>query len=104
MNRKLILSAIFIASFFLVFLGMRNPDLSGGSAPKQRPRAVVENSTSKSVDFVKQLNFDIACALPTAGIIPKLCVLPLEVSPNVFSYSSIPPAGFTARAPPEFYS
>ncbi len=37
------LAIIFPVTFFLVFLGVRNPDLNGNSRPKPRPRAVLEN-------------------------------------------------------------
>ncbi|HLO25934.1 MAG TPA: hypothetical protein VK187_07460 [Geobacteraceae bacterium] len=43
MNRNIVLAIIFPVTFFLVFLGVRNPDLNGNSRPKPRPRAVLEN-------------------------------------------------------------
>lgn len=54
MDRKLLALSVVAASFFLVFLGMRNPYLNGAPTPKQRPRAVVESIAKASDRLIEQ--------------------------------------------------
>lgn len=100
MNRKIILGAIFTASFFLIFLGMRIPYLSGGSTPKQRPRAIVENATSKPLEASKPSNSDLAYTEPSLSVTIRLCATNLQSMPILIALLSPPPAFTIARAPP----
>ena len=100
MNRKIILGAIFTASFFLIFLGMRIPYLSGGSTPKQRPRAIIENATSKPLEASKPSDSDLTCIDPVLVVHIKLCATKLQSLPDLIALST-PARAFTiARAPP----
>lgn len=100
MNRNIFLSTIFIASFFLVFLGMRTPNLSVGNAPKQHPRAIIENVASKPLDANKD-SIDVY-----ASVEPVFCTSPMqyaakfETAPVPLAHSFTPPALTIARAPP----
>ncbi len=72
MNRKILLATIIPVSLFLVFLGIRNPDLKDNSRPKPRPRAVVENvetSPQKACD-AQELDFETGQATPVE--LPRL--------------------------------
>ena len=48
-------AGVFAASFFFVFLGMRNPHLNNNHGPKHRPRAVIEKITKASEEVAKKL-------------------------------------------------
>lgn len=100
MNRKIILCTIFITSFFLVFLGMRTPNLSAGTAPKQHPRAIIENVTSKPLDANKQAIDDFAGVAPIFSIYPEHRTTIFAAVPVLLALSSPPPALTFARAPP----
>jgi hypothetical protein len=50
MKRNLLIANIvLVAAFFLVILGMRNTSLDHNRGPKQRPRAVVENTLKSPI-------------------------------------------------------
>lgn len=100
MNRKIFLSTIFIASFFLVFLGMRTPNLSGGNPPKQHPRAIIENVISKPLDVSKDSITDFASVEPIFSASPRQCAASLETAQILLVHSFTPPALTIARAPP----
>ncbi|NJD91598.1 MAG: hypothetical protein FIA91_08805 [Geobacter sp.] len=100
MNRKILLSTIFIASFFLVFLGMRTPNLSGPGAPKQQPRAIIENVTSKPLDAGNYSVDDFACVVPVFKASPSQRAVIFKDIPVLVAHSFTHPALTIARAPP----
>jgi len=104
MNRKILFITIIVASFFLVFLGMRNPYLSGGSGPKQRPRATAENTIKNHSEIIQQHNIEFAYLPPAVNFNPNWCMSRLASAPIIFPLSFIALAILSARAPPEFLS
>ena len=102
MKKKLLLTLIFPTSFFLIFLGIRNPSLEKNSGPKQRPRAITENVVKASQEI---------CSSPcTVAEICQLFALQLPVPasspfvdnshPSTFSIHARP----ASRAPPRTFS
>lgn len=59
MNRKVLLTTIFPVTFFLLFLGMRIPDLTRNVPPKPKPRAVVENVEKESKEISSSQQQDV---------------------------------------------
>ena len=100
MNRKLLLITILVASSFLVFLGMRNPYLSGGSAPKQRPRAVVEHVVKNALDVVQQVKTEAADPHGFHFVGPVQYSTKLAPSIEFTFPPFIPTTNLVARAPP----
>lgn len=100
MNRKIILCTIFIASFFLVFLGMRTPNLSAGTAPKQHPRAIIENVTSKPLDAGNHSIDDFSGGEPIFSFYPEQRTTTLAAVPVLLALPFTPPTLTIARAPP----
>lgn len=100
MNRKILFSAIVISSFFLMFLGMRNPYLSGSGAPKPRPRAVVENSTKNHLEVVQQLQVEDLCPQEVFSAAPDQGVIALELAREFNLLTLISFANPSARASP----
>lgn len=78
MNRKILVSAIVASSFFLIFLGMRNPVLSGSGLPKSRPRAVIENTVKNIFEVVQQLQVEDVCPQEGFRAVPDQRVAQLE--------------------------
>ena len=72
MKKKLLLTLIFSASFFFIFLGMRNPVLEKTTGPKQRPRAITENVVKASQEICSEIctaaelcpQFDLSLPVP----------------------------------------
>jgi len=99
-NRYIRLVAILIP-LFLVFVGIRVPDLSRPHKPKPMRRAVLENTTARTIvqSVVKNdidpvtTNLTTLVLLPTEEYIPE--AQPIYVSVPLWSLSPFPP-----RAPP----
>lgn len=71
MNRKVVLTVMSPVLFFLVSLGMRNPDLKGNPRPKPRPRAVIEN-VEKTPKEICYKHLDVIHPCQTVSIdLPK---------------------------------
>jgi hypothetical protein len=104
MNRKILCSAIFISSFFLIFLGMRNPYLSGDHAPKPRPRAIAEDSTKKSFEIVEQLKAEVACPPVNCCTVPAQLITALAPVKEYPRFNPVLPANLPARASPSSLS
>ena len=63
-NKRLCCTVFVTASLFLVFLGMRVPNLSKLHSPKPRPRAIIETTIKASQTAGIRVNADvIACPL-----------------------------------------
>ncbi|HEX5772807.1 MAG TPA: hypothetical protein VFY07_00680 [Geomobilimonas sp.] len=98
MTRKLLIPCIVAASFFLVFLGMRNPFLNDNDGPKHRTGAVIESTEKPSEELVK--NAFHPCMATSHSI-------PLPVEREFISllnadrpFTTKTPSRLTARAPP----
>ncbi len=100
MDRKLLTLSVVAVSFFLAFLGMRNSYLNGASAPKQRPRAVVESVSKASDLLVEQTNVvavhPVLPSLPLNGTIgsvaPRACrQILVRISLPSLRFSRAPP-------------
>ena len=65
-------AGVFAASFFFIFLGMRNPHLNHNHGPKHRPRAVIEKITKTSEEvakkFVSEFQTNDPVSLPEPSI------------------------------------
>lgn len=94
-------TVVFLTVAFLIGLGMRTPDLFGGSSPKQQHRAIIEDTGNESQDTALQLDIfaDVCdvngCVSPeykVADIIPQENPIAIHVSPG----SNLP-----SRASPE---
>ena len=100
MKTRVLLGTIFITTFFLCFLGMRNPDLYDGKAPKQRPRAVLEEADKDlSVCVLQQHDNAVVLAMASlpAPSIPSQTHFNIETSAtNLAGHPSHQPS----RAPP----
>jgi len=100
MNRKILFITILVASFFFVSLGMRIPSLIEGSAPKPRPRAVIENAIQKVQSVVKQFKVESADLHGLSCAAPGQRITLLAKSPELYVLSFIPSVLLPARAPP----
>jgi hypothetical protein len=101
MNRKILLAAIFPVSFFLVFLGIRNPDLKGNSRPKPRPRAVVENvENAKKIaqETCSKQQQEIESCQPLSVDFPKHGFSSINQDTHKFTFHTV--IFFSSRAPP----
>ncbi len=59
MSKNLLLTTVVaLAGLFLVVLGMRNPQLEPNRGPKQRPRAVVEDTVKTSDALCCKVHID----------------------------------------------
>ncbi|SNB46910.1 hypothetical protein SAMN06269301_2382 [Geobacter sp. DSM 9736] len=88
-------------SFFLVFLGMRVPDITRPHSPKPRPRAVIESPVKAGQPAGQKASatsvFE-ACQPPTAPGLPPL--FRTSFLCKLESFSSILVQQHVARAPP----
>lgn len=100
MNNKIRLITILVASFFLITLGMRNPYLSGGSAPKPHPRAVIENAAKNTLDVVQQLEIEATTPCAFLYSAPDQFISPLTPASETVFPPLIRPISLAARAPP----
>ena len=77
-------AGVFAASFFFIFLGMRNPHLNHNHGPKHRPRAVIEKITKASEEVAKKLVYEFQTnervTLPELSVISSFFWYP-EVAP-----------------------
>lgn len=101
-HRKLLIGLIVTASFFFVFLGMRNPYLNHNHGPKQRPRAICVKTASLSEDHVKSHGIDIADVQNFVAALP--CGYFLLTSQVIPRFQSVCVAKPAARAPPAVHS
>ena len=99
-NRYIRLVAILIP-LFLVFVGMRVPDLSRPHKPKPMRRAVLENSTARTIvqSVVKNAVDPVTTNLPTLVLLPTEEYIP-EASPIYLSVPLLSLSPFPPRAPP----
>jgi hypothetical protein len=99
MKRNLLIAnIIFIAGFFLVILGMRNTSLDHSSGPKQRPRAVVENTLKAPIAVCCQPHLDAEACLEFT--ITALSETPIFFTSVTSSTPDLAPQFLCSRAPP----
>ncbi len=104
MSRNLLLTTFIAgAALFLIFLGMRNPQLEPNRGPKQRPRAVVEDVVKASDALCCKIHIDAetcpAIAVITPSELPSCIVL--AYTEDAPQFAGLP---VSSRAPPSFAS
>jgi hypothetical protein len=99
-NQYIRLVAILIP-LFLVFMGMRVPDLSRPHKPKPMRRAVLENSSTRTIvqSVVKNDIDPVTTNLPTIVLLPTEEYIP-EAQPIYASVPLLSLSPFPPRAPP----
>jgi hypothetical protein len=104
MPRALLLTTTVLVTLFLVFLGMRNPQLSKYQGPKQRPRAIVVYGQKVPQQIETQLPEQAFAAI--CPDIPLLEAPHCMVALDFFHVAILPVTGFfptpPSRASPRF--
>ena len=98
MNRKILLAIIFPVSFFLVFLGIRNTDLSGNNGPKPPPRAVLENAEKSLQETCSNQHQDVEPCTAFLVDLPKAHFTPFFQELRSFTVQDV--EFFPSRASP----
>src|SRR5512138_2053245 len=98
MIRKILIPCIVAASFFLVFLGVKNPFLYDGDWSKQQAGAVLESTEKPSDELVKNA-FHLCMATSHSIQFPleRKFISPLNAD---HPFTAKFPSRLTARAPP----
>jgi len=106
MTRRLLFTTlVLLPALFLVVLGMRNPALERNRGPKQRPRAVLENTVKVSVDVGQSQMDDDGGAITAGTVMPKITVVVQPLAEQAVSLSSASvSAARHSRAPPAIHS
>jgi len=102
MKKKFLLTLIFSASFFFIFLGMRNPILEKTSGPKQRPRAITENVVKASQEICSTLCMVAEMCPPFELQLPVPAFSPFVENSHASIFFF--PARPSSRAPPRTFS
>lgn len=100
MNRKLVFSAIVPACLFLIFLGMKVPDISRPARPAPRPRAVVESALKGAQEAGKRLSAEVATLPVSPRLAPEPAVSRSLFSPPAPRFATLVPIRPAARSPP----
>ena len=103
-NKWFLAWSVITICLFLVFLGIRVPDLTSlHSSPNPKPRAIIETSskTGKSAIAKSVIAFEHFNAIPEL-LPPKL--VRSRLRPEVYQFKSAAPPQIGARAPPVFCS
>ena len=95
---------VFLIPVFLIFLGIRLPDLSQPHKPKPIRRAILEKSPARSllasVKSVCKVNIDPFFLVHEINVAPSVLEFPLEAKTDYQLAPQLSATPFPPRAPP----
>ena len=96
-------AAAIIFALFLIFLGIRVPDISSHHSPKPRPRAIVEHLVKVSPEVVSKDSWVPSFETPSAAVAPAPITTDRSVEPirDHTLCCSMEIQYHAARAPPQ---